>query len=1018
MSFLPSFSSLAAPSTSTASSSSQLSFKPASLSYFTIFCPALKPPKKKRTQDTRHDDTSAAQEEAEDEDARETAREAAQILFYTSRARAALKDRMLRQIGVAKGMIEFCSMVSQPSGTTTTSRQVGSQAGGKGRSWNVHSSKRRMILVEVESGIWVHASIDLPYTTRAAADPRAKAAKEHHDALLPDVWLEESIRRAWRDWVLLNGCPAHLLSQKAGRAALERSLEKYFSVWAWSWDLELATNADVAQRGSLFTDCVEGFPVVPRAPRAKLMQLMQSDAVQRITRGKHGERDVVVLSETSLLWPPTNAGCFDSEDEDEGSDESGHPLKRSKLNAPKQDGASSSVDPQTKAELLRRVVSHLTGLERERDLIRAASASSTSDGRKRGTSGAIRERGSTSGNGKRDVRNGLLSAGAGTSNRRVVSSPIVQQQQQRATSASSVASSTTSEASKWSNWGSVFSGLGKLGFRSGADDSKAAGEDHVSGESEAADVLVITADLSGADTSIVDAAIPSSSSPIEAPVASKDASESDGAAEASSPLQLFQQRLADAIPIQEAGGKMWTGAEVAFRGISASLGLANASAPNAPQTSADALGTSTPLNLAKDGDASDRDRFADASFDTNGADADASMVTKVSILEPDVDVSELAEALGADEGVPDLSAANTVPLPDDPGADLVISEAIVEPDPQVKPKLKLDTEASAVETSSSRDATSPENETRASDAASIRTSASAKAFPSISVTSAAWYNTKMLRSDAAITTSSPKLAGATSIFPSTHEHKGTPEPFDTSLGGISVQSEHHDFELDGWGYEEPQPFQSFRCYVGESDVPLTHESVGLLQEQPFESVEYRVSFTTRRLLTMLLIERVTSTTGSTLGAQGSDTRGVLDDAWQVLRRLQRMLNDHARAGKGEQKQNDSSAVRFLHLDGATLTFQSSLDDASDAAAVNMEEEVQVVAEAHCVSAMELMRRHGVVETFSRSSNGKTWTASRLGKKTGGNANQTYMVLAGKKISIVDCDTELRKLANQYPSFGI
>ncbi|CBQ68770.1 conserved hypothetical protein [Sporisorium reilianum SRZ2] len=1018
MSFLPSFSSLSAPSTSTATSSSQLTFKPASLSYFTIFCPALKPPKHKRSDEWRTDAASAAEEE-DDEDARETAREAAQILFYTSRARAALKDRMLRQIGVAKGMIEFCSMVSQPGGTGSGTAEEGST---KGRSWNVHSSKRRMILVEVEAGVWVHASIDLPYTARAAADPRAKVAREHHDALLPDVWLEESIRRAWSDWVLLNGCPAHILSQKAGRAGLERSLEKYFSVWAWSWDLELATNADVAQRGSLFSECVEGFPVAPRAPRAKLVQLMQSDAAQRMQRGKHGERDMVILSETSMLWPPTDAGCFDSEDEHDDGDGSNTSLKRSKSKRSTSD--SATIDAQTKAELLRRVVSHLTGLEKERNLIRAASASSTSDGRKRGTSGAIRERGSTSGNGRRDMRNGLLSAGAGTSKRRVVSSPIVQQQ--RATSASSVASSTTSEASKWSNWGSVFSGLGKLGFRGNADDSKAA--DVGAEPEEAADSSVVTADLSvGADTSAVEAVIPCSSSPIEAPPSSKGASDTDGA-EASSPLQLFQQRLADAIPIQEAGGKMWNGAELAFRGISASLGLASSSASNGPQTQADTSGTSAPSKPApaQEGDVSERYRFADASFDTNGADADASVVTKVSILEPEVDVSELAEALGAEEGVQEVSTTEAVPAQDDSGADLVVSKAGKEPEQEVKPKLKLDTATVATPVdAATRDPISPSNETRASDGASIRTSASAKAFPSISVTSAAWYNTKALRSDAAVTTSSPKLPTAASIFSSSAAHdkpaserKDTPEAFDTSLGGVSVQSEHHDFELDGWGHEQPQPFQTFRCYVGSSDVPLSHESVELLQDHPFACAEYRVSFTTRRLLTMVLIERVPSCTGSSLATQRSDPSEALEDAWQLLRRVQRMLNDHARVGAA--KQDDASAVRFLHLDGATLTFQSSLEDAAATeAAAKMDEDVAVVAESHCVGAMEMMRRHGVVETFSRSSHGKTWTASRVGKAVErGRANETYMVLAGKKISIVDCDTELRRLANQYPSFGI
>ncbi|KAJ9474725.1 hypothetical protein PHBOTO_004607 [Pseudozyma hubeiensis] len=1014
MSFLPSFSSLGASTVSPSTSSSHATFKPASLSYFTIFCPALKPPKRKSGEapnEGSSQSAATAQEEAEDEDARETAREAAQILFYTSRARAALKDRMLRQIGVAKGMIEFCSMVSKPSlgGRSDTPS--------KGRSWNVHSSKRRMVLIEAEPGIWVHASIDLPYTTRTTAEPNAKQIKEHHDALLPDVWLEESIRRAWRDWVLLNGCPAHVLSQKAGRTGLERSLEKYFSVWTWSWDLELATNADVVQSRGLFTDCVDGFPVVARAPRSKLAQLMDTEAAQGLKKGKYGQRDVVVLSDTLVLWPPTDAGCLDSEDEREDADESGSILKRSKSSP----SAHQVVDPQTKADLLRRVASHLTGLERERDLIRAASASSTSDGRKRGTSGAIRERG-TSGSkmSKRDMRNELLSAST-ANKKRVVSSSAPQQ---RSTSASSFASSTTADSTKWSNWGSVFSGLGKLGFRGNADTSAqseatdtSTAVDASTAEPEAADVSTATSDLSAIDTSVVEQEVPSSSSPIEAPAnSSRDAKEGE-IGEPSSPLHFFQQRLADVVPIQEAGGKMWNGAELAFRGIGASLGLANVPVTNKQETEGDKSTSSS--RPAQDGDVSESDRFADASFDTNGADLDASVVTKVSILEPEVDVSELAEALGADEDLSaDLSVTEATPLPDNFGADLLAkSKSETEPDQRMKRPLKLNTAVPAE--SSGSEPISPPDESRALDAASIKTSASAKAFPSISVTSAAWYNTKALRSNTAA--ASPKHATAASIFTSPQnkpnvERRETPDPVDTSLSGVSVQSEHHDFELDGWGHEQPQPFQTIRCYVGESDEPISHESLALLQEHPFQSDEYRISFTTRRLLTLVLIEKVPSTTGSTLFSEGTDTSGALEDAWQVLRRTQRILNDHDRIAKSKVE-DEHSAVRFLHLDGPTLTFQSSLQEEAD----KMEPDVQVVAEAHCTSAMELMRRHGVVETFSRSSNGKTWTASRQGtsKTTTADAqNQTYMVLAGKKISIVDCDNELRKLANQYPSFGI
>ncbi|SPO28869.1 uncharacterized protein UTRI_05089_B [Ustilago trichophora] len=1037
MSFLPSFSSLAAPSNSTATSSSAPTFKPATLSYFTIFCPALKPPKNR-------DAPTSDEPEEHDEDAREIAREAAQILFYTSRARAALKDRMLRQIGVAKGMIEFCTMVSKPNLSSASPIGNSDDDLERGRSWNVHSSKRRMILIEVESGMWVHASIELPYTTRSApaAASAAKVAKEYHDALLPDAWVEESIRRAWRDWRLLNGCPAHVLSQKAGRARLERSLEKYFSVWAWSWDLELATNADVAQQRSLFTECVEGFPVVARAPRSKMVRLMQSDAAQRMKNGKHGESEMVILSDTAVLWPPTDAGCFDSEDEAEDGDESTSHTENNRSEQDRVLATQQLMDPETKAELLRRVVSHLTGLERERDLIRAASVSSTSDGRKRGTSGAIRERGSSTTNSKTDMRNGLLSAS--TNKKRVVSSPIMQQ---RSTSASSYASSTT-ESTRWSNWGSVFSGLGKLGFRGNGDssarsevrESKPAAVDALD-EPGASGISINTADLSAAEVRAGHDEGPTASSPIEASANPKDG-DASGGEEASSPLQVFSQRLADAIPIQEAGGKMWTGAELAFRGIGASLGLANAPTPPAATNNriADPSAQGAASKPAQDRDISERDRFADASFDTNGdgdADADASVVTKVSILEPEVDVNELAEALVTDEDALNLSISE----PFDESADAIVSTSKAVPEAEVeqtKPQLKAETGAATHSgpDAEGSDPISPTTDTHVgSDAASIRTSASAKAFPSISVTSAAWYNTKALRADPAVTTSSPKLpsiAGGGIFSPMGKADACHAEPaLDTSLGGISVQSEHHDFELDGWGYEQPQPFQSFRCFVGDSDTPVSYESLGLLQKHPFQSTEFRVTFTTRRLLTLVLIEKVGSTVGSSLAVHGSDNRDVLDDAWQLLRRSQRILNDYDRQTKAQQKIDGNAAVRFLHLDGPTLTFQSSLEDGEP----KMEDDVQVVADAHCVGAMEMMRKHGVVETFLRSSNGKTWTASRQGrgrkrdvdddddddagamlgmKKT----NQTFMVLAGKKMSIVDCDLELRRLANEYPSFGI
>ena len=60
---------------------------PASLLYLTVYNPSIKPV----LQDT------------DDEDAEEQA----QILFYTARERAVSRDRMLRQVGLAKALVNF-----------------------------------------------------------------------------------------------------------------------------------------------------------------------------------------------------------------------------------------------------------------------------------------------------------------------------------------------------------------------------------------------------------------------------------------------------------------------------------------------------------------------------------------------------------------------------------------------------------------------------------------------------------------------------------------------------------------------------------------------------------------------------------------------------------------------------------------------------------------------------------------------------------------------------------------------
>ena len=69
-----------------------MSRNPASLLYLTVYNPTLKP-------------TGPVPDDDED------AEEQAQILFYTARDRAVSRDRMLRQVGLAKALVNFTECV-------------------------------------------------------------------------------------------------------------------------------------------------------------------------------------------------------------------------------------------------------------------------------------------------------------------------------------------------------------------------------------------------------------------------------------------------------------------------------------------------------------------------------------------------------------------------------------------------------------------------------------------------------------------------------------------------------------------------------------------------------------------------------------------------------------------------------------------------------------------------------------------------------------------------------------------
>jgi hypothetical protein len=119
---------------------------PPALLYLTIYNPTLKP--------------SSPVGDDDDEDAEEQAH----ILFYTSRERAVSRDKMLRQVGLAKALINFSEYAAPAQSLSFMLNPLAETAPGRNLRMfvpedacdNVHSQSRRMLMVSPEPGFWIH----------------------------------------------------------------------------------------------------------------------------------------------------------------------------------------------------------------------------------------------------------------------------------------------------------------------------------------------------------------------------------------------------------------------------------------------------------------------------------------------------------------------------------------------------------------------------------------------------------------------------------------------------------------------------------------------------------------------------------------------------------------------------------------------------------------------------------------------------------------------------------------------
>ncbi|KAF4243324.1 hypothetical protein CNMCM8980_009700 [Aspergillus fumigatiaffinis] len=176
-----------------------------------------------------------------------------QVVFYTSRTersrrneRSAVgnddakltkgQNERLRQIGLAQGMVSFARNFSE----------------GKSVDY-VETEKSTVILHELEENWWILASIDL---TRLPNDSASGAASQQDtpDAspfyyssreICPPQLLKQQLRRAHSIFLLHHELTLQRLYDRVGRSSFCIFLERFWSKFAWSWDILLTGNPTV-----------------------------------------------------------------------------------------------------------------------------------------------------------------------------------------------------------------------------------------------------------------------------------------------------------------------------------------------------------------------------------------------------------------------------------------------------------------------------------------------------------------------------------------------------------------------------------------------------------------------------------------------------------------------------------------------------------------------------------------------------------------------------------------------------
>ncbi|THH05053.1 hypothetical protein EW145_g5077 [Phellinidium pouzarii] len=178
---------------------------PPSLLYLVIYNPTLK---------------SSDSAPCDDEDTEEQMH----VLFYTANDHAVSRDRVLRQVGLAKALVNFTTIFDSHNACES-----------------VHSQGRRMFMVSPEPNFWIHACFELERTPRIVKkDEKGKhklkeTVYDYNETSLHDTALRTRLLRGYEAFKVTHGSFSSILNT-LGKEALELQLERFFTVWSWNLD--------------------------------------------------------------------------------------------------------------------------------------------------------------------------------------------------------------------------------------------------------------------------------------------------------------------------------------------------------------------------------------------------------------------------------------------------------------------------------------------------------------------------------------------------------------------------------------------------------------------------------------------------------------------------------------------------------------------------------------------------------------------------------------------------------------